>query len=339
MRIPNAEAALVLTVLAATTACGADPPPAAKSQPVASASPAPPTAAASDASTPPAPLRADAVAALRSLIASEKLLAGPAAWTFGDVSSAFAVGAAELFWADRDTDGKWALGRSATIPFEKLTGPPVLRDITGDGKPELAIFVTGAPADLGRIVSTVRIFGALPSAGARFVPTEMRQAEFALVGVSSESQLDLALPKINAFEPPSDETPTARLIARLPYATPAELRTVISPRGLRVCTAARSSAGERKCTRYAQAALSDRVLAEVVRPALGEMIRYEGSADRELAGVGSVVVSGCTDDHGIESCEGCTAIGLFCAPTGVTWSFEGKGRDRRLVELAAWEIH
>jgi hypothetical protein len=76
-----------------------------------------------------------------------------------------------------------------------------------------------------------------------------------------------------------------------------------------------------------------------MRPALGAFVRYEAlDAPGELPAVGTLLPPiECTREGDRERCSSCRGRGLFCGPVGVTWTFEGRGTRRRLVEVFDWE--
>lgn len=207
-------------------------------------------------------------------------------------------------------------------------GAMTLRDLTGDGAPEVVVFVTREQPVESYVAMQdfTRVFG-ISSMGP-WMARPMTRIELQLLGVRDEAGLNAAAPTLGHYEAPTAGMSPGRLLARLPYANAAELRAVIAPAGLRLCNDTPVNGGPRRkrCTMFPRARLTDAFLTTRVHQALGSFEDFEGDdAATQL------VAPSCQRNGDTLRCT--ASVG---GPAGNDWTFTGDGETLRLVELSAW---
>ncbi len=181
------------------------------------------------------------------------------------------------------------------LAYEEKAGAPVvvdlpfsaqgaaLRDVNGDGSPELVVFkkreASPAPTD---DPTTVWVFGKDPTGNVEI----MTRLDSVLIGVTDEASLDDALAKQKTLGP-VDSTVLPRVIVRLENATPAEMRGLIGKAGLRVC----DRLAEKKTCK--PVAVHDKIDAKMV-----ERIAHAGGKFAEFGGSDDFKTLGGADVHG-----------------------------------------
>jgi len=227
----------------------------------------------------------------------------------------------------------YAEGQQATASL-LITGAPAetvaglsARDVNGDHKADVAVFL--------RREYELENYAPLQHFALFYTPVtaperEMKpliRAEVELLGVRNDAELEAAIPTLGRYEAPREGLSPARFIARLRYATPAELRQATAPAGVRLCTDVPDRTGTRRkrCTPYTAARLTDALVTGRVRRDLGTF------AD---------VLADDTHDLTFPSCQR-QGNELRCnanrgGPDGVDWSVVGEGASLRVVEISPW---
>lgn len=148
----------------------------------------------------------------------------------------------------------------------------------------------------------------------------MSTLEYQLIGVSDERTLDAELASIGKLGPTTN-VPVERIVTRLPWATPDELKTLVPAKGVQVC---QRQAMRRGCSTIAKAAIDAKTTKKIVdKP--GAFAKY---VNEDFSGLQR---PSCEEkDKRIK----CTAsVG---GPEGGQWIFERRGNDLELVEIGSW---
>lgn len=226
----------------------------------------------------------------------------------------------------------YAASGAATQPFSvsgavaEHFGELVARDVNGDRHPDAVLFrredVTEGYLPLGvrTAIFTLR-------SGEEAALGELVRASLELAGVDSPAALDAALPTLGRYEAPAAGMSPARFIARLRYATPAEFRAAVAPRGLRLCTdfPGRNEVRVKRCTLYPTARLTDALITGRVRRDLGSFAEVYTEPGGELQ-------APACERRGAETVCGANIGG----PAGVNWTLVGEGATMRLAEVSPW---
>lgn len=211
-------------------------------------------------------------------------------------------------------------------PEESIAGLSA-RDVNGDGRRDLAVFVRREVVLEGYapIQRFMQLFSVVTDGEGSLAP--MVRAEIELLGVRDDSALAAALPSLGAFEPPSDGLSPARFIARLRYATPAQFRAAVAPSGLRLCTDFPDRTGNRRkrCVTHPAARLTDALVTGRIRRDLGQF------ADIFTDDASALAAPYCARREREVHC-GANVGG----PAGNSWSLVGEGAAMRLVEISPW---
>lgn len=224
-------------------------------------------------------------------------------------------------------------GAALTTPIT-ITGAPQddiaglsTRDINGDHKPDLAVFLR-REFELESYVSLQR-FARLYTIGTtpeRSLAPLIR-AENQLLGVRDDAALAAAIPGLNTYEAPAEGMSPMRFIARLRFATPAQFRAAVASTGLRDCTDFPDRTGNRRkrCTTRPVARLTDALITGPIRRSLGTFVDVLSDDTNEL-----------TDPS-------CQRVGneLHCGaniggPAGTDWAVVGEGASLRIIEISPW---
>lgn len=216
----------------------------------------------------------------------------------------------------------------------RLSAPPeetfrdlVVRDANGDRHPDVVLFrrLDDTPDTMVSVRALAEIFTVRTAPQVALARLVRVQVE--LAGVDNAADFDAALGTLGRYEPPVAGVSPARFIARLRYATPAEFRAAVDPRGLRLCTDFPDRRGmrEKLCERVPRARLTDARIRGSAQPALGEFAEIYTESG-----------SGLFDPL----CQRQDAV-LHCGAVssghrGVTWAFSGEGASLRLVEISPW---
>jgi len=278
-----------------------------------------------------------------------------AAWRAANPQSTAgpAVLAGPLDFADPVTPGPQVAGvigddRSATlvltaVPFAEghaitaslsISGAPrdviaglSARDVNGDHRPDLAVFLRSEyeldgyiPFQHFALLFTVH--GQPERNLAPLVRAEMR-----LLGVRDDVALAAALPGLITYEAPAEGLSPIRFLARLGYATPAQFRAAVAPAGLRLCTDLPDRTGNRRrrCVTTPAARLTDSMITGRIRTDLGQFVEVLVDDPNGLQ------VPSC-QRHGTELRCGANIGG----PAGSSWAFVGEGSALRIAELGPW---
>ena len=211
-------------------------------------------------------------------------------------------------------------------PAETIAGLAA-RDVNGDGRADVAVFLRREyELDGYAPLQHLALFYTPIGVGERGLAA-LERAEVELLGVRDDAGLAAAIPTLGRYEAPREGLSPARFIARLRYATPAELREAVAPAGLRLCTDTpdRTGARRKRCTLYSRAQLTDAFVTGRVREALGAVVEVRRGEARGLAFPSCRRV-------GRELRCGANAEG----PAGVDWTLVGEGASLRLVEVSDW---
>lgn len=211
-------------------------------------------------------------------------------------------------------------------PAETIAGLSA-RDVNGDHKADVAVFLRREyELENYAPLQHFALFYTLVTTPEREMKP-LERAEVELLGVRDDAGLAAAIPTLGRYEAPREGLSPARFIARLRYATPAELREAVAPAGLRLCTDTpdRTGARRKRCTLYSRAQLTDAFVTGRVREALGAVVEVRRGEARGLAFPSCRRV-------GRELRCGANAEG----PAGVDWTLVGEGASLRLVEVSDW---
>ncbi len=247
---------------------------------------------------------------LAAVMAGGKLAAGPFAFPKGKQTIVVDGG------SDRFTVA-WQAG--ATPGTMDLPAPPtkvVLRDVNGDGTPELVVFKKTAPTGDD---TTVWIFGTDKTGDVN----RMWKLELMLTGVTDEASFDAELAKKGTLGAVTG-VPLPRVIVRLENATPPELRALVGPGGVKVCN---RLAEKKTCKTVATASIDAKKVLEIAH--IGGPFAELG--DDTPDGLGAPT---CQADEKIKTRWNCFAsIG---GPKGGQWVFDVTPSGTRLVEVWSW---
>jgi hypothetical protein len=248
---------------------------------------------------------------LAKLAGGAPLVAGPFAWPKGGSSALVGGSPPKLVWHDANGEGSRELPRRGTKAFEK--------DVDKDGTTELVVVADGAPSDSDP--SSLFVFGVAPTTKK---PTRMPLVELQTLGANDEASLDreLAVKTLGALT-----APPLRLIARLPLATPDELKALVGAAGVKSCT---RMGAKKNCTPVATAKIDAAKVAALVK--LGGTLEpfdpEDGDITQNLQGLS------CAADDKNPKLVTCTAsIG---GPAGGQWTFEKTATGVRLAEVWSW---
>lgn len=237
----------------------------------------------------------------------KKVLVGPFDWPDGSRSA--------IVEEERGPNPETGLKRAPAILFWTAGAAPrewrighsparvvgwATRDLNGDGKKELVLFLD----DKQPTPETVWILGDGGS----------DRLELALQGVHDEASLDAEIGMLGKLGP-LEKISAERLLVRLGWATRDELRALLDPAGVSFC----QSGGDekKKCRRVGARgpALQKRVQEQIAYGAtLEESLQCAEDGERTL----------------------CTQGGR--GPFGLRWTFRGRGADRKLVEIEAYDL-
>jgi hypothetical protein len=203
-----------------------------------------------------------------------------------------------------------------------------VRDLNGDGRPDFAVFSAREDLPDGSVPQRqfAQMFALYQVEDEPRLAT-MSRAEVELLGVRDAATLDAALSSLGRYEPPAEAMSPARFIARLRYATPAQLRAAVAPSGLRLCTDYPDRSGRRRlrCNTVPAARVENAAVAARVRAALGTF------AEVQTTDADALQPPWCERRGAETRCE--SNIG---GPAGVHWSLIGEGASMRLIEVAPW---
>ena len=192
-------------------------------------------------------------------------------------------------------------------------------DLDGDGEPELLVWApSGALSGYARRAGTIR---------------ELQRPIWILAGAADLDQARARLPLLRGYNAPADGVTAAQILLSMHLATNAQLRALVAPAGLNVCTVHSGNyrPHSRRCHRTNGLQLTaawlftelllDRTFADVEGQAYRVRERTDGSYVPSMPT--------CAVVSGGFSCEAnMSGPGLF------VWAFEGSGASMRLRELA-----
>ena len=278
------------------------------------ASSAVPTGASASAATSAASRGPTLPPELVKLAGKDKLVAGPFAWPPGGTSAVVLGEDARLIWHDASGEGDDRLPRHATRAEVK--------DVDKDGAAELVVVADGAPTSPTDPYG-VWVYGMNPKTKKA---TRMPVIELRALGATDAASVEreLALPGLGPLT-----APPARLIARLPLATPDELKALVGPTGVKTCT---RLAEKKNCTPVAQKQI-DAAKVRVIAKIGGTISPWEIDG---LDPSDALEAPSCSDDEKNPKLVRCGAsVG---GPAGGEWVFEktGNGAGLRLAEVWSW---
>jgi len=187
---------------------------------------------------------------------------GPFAWPPGATSKMVCVSGQECSLVSTTRRG------TDEIAISRIGEPlhpegHVVRDLDGDGAPELVIFLSSAPEPtFSGEKQTLLAFG-LDRGGA---PRRLPLLEYRLIGVADPNALGRELTRLHQLGP-IDGVALERLVVRLPLASPDELRSLIAPAGIDLCE--QTEITPRKCIHRRREAV-DLALAQSIAGCAGK---------------------------------------------------------------------
>lgn len=124
--------------------------------------------------------------------------------------------------------------------------------------------------------------------------------------------------------------PTPALVRQLSRMQPADVRALIAPEGLQVCTAQsipdeREIGRRQRCVTRTSAQLTDAVLRRMMRS-----WAFSPREDQYRLMPNSLQ---CTTVNGEERC-----VAHIAGPAGARWFFRGTGAERRLIRVLDWSL-
>jgi hypothetical protein len=269
---------------------------------------------------------------LARIAPSGTLWAGPFDWPPGG-ASALIGGGSVLVWKNGAGGGTIALPRAAARA--------IVRDVTGDGKAELVLFSVPPTEPFDEVDETrTWIFGITrrqppdsSDAGPMDCPARMWLLEGQLIGATDEASLDGELARLGSLGPTENTSPR-RLVVRLRWATPKELRALIGAPGLKLC---RRQGETRHCTRIAQESI-DKALVATIAAQGGPFAEFAFETEGNELDAPYCQPEGeppdASEHSGARGRVRCTAT--IGGPAGGAWVFEKTGRGLRLAEVWAW---
>ena len=204
-------------------------------------------------------------------------------------------------------------------------------DVTGDGMPDLIVQIdpkTGPAHSSARSTFLYAMVdeGASSSSGA-FAFEELQWTETALGVVAADADLRGVAYAMRSFAMPDAKLATESVVLRMAFASAAELRAIVSARGLDICEEHTGNFRPhmRQCKHVAPAALTPKTLESVHMPMLDDKTR-EPTTPMDVQpcsqrGVGASTVTTCAQGTG--------------GPANLVFVFTGTGAERRLVELTS----
>jgi hypothetical protein len=237
---------------------------------------------------------------------------GPFAWPKGGTSAI----------ALNDVDMPifvWKLGADGgQLYLPRKSAATAVRDVTGDGEPELVVFSAqpAKPLEWFDDHTMTWIIGVAPNKQ----PSRMWQLEGQVLGAKDEASLDREL-AVTTFGASSDSSPV-KLIARIPLATPAELQALVGAPGLKLCTQGK----KRKCSTLPQKKIDAKGVSKILKES-GVIAKY-GLEDSEAE---ALQLPACELEGALIRCSA-----SYGGPYGKAWLFEKVPTGLRLVEVGSW---
>lgn len=313
-----------LAILTACAGCGAPQSKSAPTEvaaPTVAATPAPatptaPTPTDDNQPTRPTSKLAPELAALRPNAA---LQAGPFEWPKGGTSA--------IVGDDTETALVWKSAAGAdALTLPRGAARVIVRDIDGDGAPELVIFAKPPTKQLEWFEdpSQTWIVTVGPKA---HKPVRMWLTEYRVLGANDEASLDRELAAAKTFGATKD-TPLVKLIVKLPVATTDELKALVGPKGLKLC---HRQGAKRTCKPVAQKAIDAKRAAEIA--GYGGAFGAFASSDEDDSAT-LLQQPACNDQDKPAKVMRCGAsVG---GPLGGEWVFEKTASGWRLSEVGQW---
>jgi hypothetical protein len=254
-----------------------------------------------------APIDAGAPAvAVMDAGAAKPKLPGPFDWPPGMTSE---------LEADRGSFVLVVKGERISLPRAPVQGE--VRDVTGDGKPDLVLF--GAKPDADDLdPTTVWIVSQMRDG----TPVRFEHLETMLIGAHDPASLTTEQTAMKQLGPLN--VPLERVVVRLDYAKPEELREMASPKGLRLC---KRYGPKKTCSSIAKSAIDSNAMRRM-KELVGEWGEYDESKYNRL------LAPPCLSDSDTSGQVICHAnIG---GPMGSMWIFDVRGSTPVLVEVGQW---
>jgi len=281
---------------------------------VAAPAPTAPTAVLPEAAAAPAAPRL--FADLARLAPGGTLSHGPFDWPPGGASAVVDVGGhSTLVWKSDAGSG------AIDMPHE--VAQAVVRDVTGDATRELVLF-SKAPQKASEWYEDETLTWIVGIAPTR-KPARMLLLEGEVIGAANEASLDRELGALSSLGP-TEGTPLRKVVVRLARATPAELRALVGPAGLEICT---RQGTRRSCSHVAPNAIDVKRVAQVA--ALG------GTFAKFAPDDGSEVDLSPPTCQPVEERPARIRCGANVrGPEGGEWIFERTAHGVRLAEVWHW---
>lgn len=258
--------------------------------------------------------RARVPAALIHLVEADehRVLLGPFLWPPKGTSVFVGQLSAAFVWK---TDV--AEDREPT-PTDRTPIRTVVKDVDGDGAPELVVFLApmARPLEPFEDKSTTWIFGVRPDGRV----ARMSALEYQVIGANDERTFDAELASVGKLGPTTG-VPVERIVARLPWATTDEMRALVPAKGVLQC---QRQAMKRSCSTVARGAIDAKTAKKLVETP-GTFAMYASDDMRELQR------PSCEEKGKRITCS--ASVG---GPEGGQWVFERRGADVELVEIGSW---
>lgn len=202
-------------------------------------------------------------------------------------------------------------------------------DVTGDGASDAVVWFDPATLPAEQVAHSTVVF---MCADAGRGPVRATWTSLALGVVADEPALRAAASTARAFVMPESAPSLDAVMLRLGFATPAQFRTLVAPRGLTLCDSAAGNAHPHyhRCRTYPAAAITDALYAERIRRTVA---LFEGPNDPD-------------NEPLVDSVERCRAVGnnVVCgvptggpAATAVTFTGPAGARHISQVETTVFE--
>ena len=261
---------------------------------------------------------------LAKLAKGGKLQAGPFSWPVNGTSAVVTdptiTGQARLVWHGPGGDGELHL------PLEAAGG--VVKDLTKDGTPELAIFAKPPQPTPDRVLdrAMVWLIGVDPTSNK---PARMWLLESQVLGATDDASLGRELDTVSTFVAGKGVSPV-KMIARLPDASPAELKELVGKQGVILCARA---AMLKTCTTIAQSAIDAKTAKKIVA-AGGVIGTFEPTPDPNGDLPKMLQPPECWPDA--ENPDRLDCVAKAGAQVRSEWIFERTERGLRLAEVWTW---